>query len=862
MSPCKLNKQSKIQQSSEVLKRTLLRTLCALGTAALRSPAILRLTRITKGQSELHQQLLYFVYRLVFLRIAESKGLLEGQFDPLTVVLNNKKGWHALCHRFQTMWVGDETLGIHPIATALWDPIQCNLITNLDLSDEEFQKVMCDLTDGDSVLQWNEITSMALSSVFETVLELVPSVCVDSKSYTLQVKEGNNRKASGSYYTPTALVDRVLQSTLVPKIDSVLQGKNRVEQERALLSITVCDPSCGAGNFLVAAAHLLAKTLTDIRMDDSRPRLFVYQKAFQDVLKHCVYGVDLNPLTVEICKMVLWLELGIPNKGFGYLNNIQCGNALLGATPALIEKGIQTEYFELIPSHDDRTIRNAIAKTNRLECKGIVEDTVEESEKYTLEAATETEVSTLLGDAVCAALVWPKIQGWEMAPTHARFKQIRQGVVSRSLLHNIQQLRERYRFLHWHLVFPKVFKNGGFDVVIGNPPYLASRYLSKHHPYQRRAIPKLYKTASGNWDIYIPFTELGVRILKSGGFQAYVTPNKIIGAEYASVLQQEVFFTQSMLEVHDYSRLNLFDGANVAVVIVVVKKVKSPSDHGVVFYHYPTSVDGEPSSTESSVETLQSLPSGFISFPVTATDQSLMRWVQLSTKVEDVCSVSDGLSTDQAYKITKFVHDGRIEQIEDEHSIKLVNTGTIDPFHLQWGEKKIKFLGYEGPFPIIDRLTLQKKYPKRALESTRSTVAIAGLATRLEAAVLPPSFLSGVATVLLNPGSMVCPYAISTVLNAQVYSDLYKGLFGMSGMTADVLNYSARQVAQLPLPNTKYLCPYTGTIPEFDDLGSIGIQDGLLSALGQFGHLNSGQLEGLNFDTLINEVVVDALRRK
>ena len=77
---------------------------------------------------------------------------------------------------------------------------------------------------------------------------------------------------------------------------------------------------------------------------------------------------------------------------------------------------------------------------------------------------------------------------------------------------------------------------------------------------------------TGNWDIYIPFTELGVRILKKGGYQAYVTPNKIIGAEYASVLHEQVFFSNTMLEVHDYSRLNLFDGANVAVVIVVMQK--------------------------------------------------------------------------------------------------------------------------------------------------------------------------------------------------------------------------------------------------------------------------------------------------
>ena len=225
------------------------------------------------------------------------------------------------------------------------------------------------------------------------------------------MKEGNTRKSSGSYYTPNELVHRVLYSTLVPAIDNRLEALTKETQGQALLSLSVCDPSCGSGNFLVAAARLLAKRLTVIRMCDELDSSEVYQVALKDVLQQCIYGVDLNPLTVEICKIVLWLELGIPNQTFSIFRNIQCGNAILGATPDLIEQGIQKEYFELILPHDDREIRNHIAKRNRLETKG---GGTEQSSIDTVQIETEAEVSSLLADAICAALVWPKIKGWEI----------------------------------------------------------------------------------------------------------------------------------------------------------------------------------------------------------------------------------------------------------------------------------------------------------------------------------------------------------------------------------------------------------------------------------------------------------------
>ena len=848
-------------QASDVLQQSIVNCICSLGTAVVHESSCAELWETDEHLLRLHQQLLYFVYRLVYLRTIDIKGWnVHAQFR-LSNIRNKTNIWNELLQTMTLKWQGDASLNIKPVATELWSPSACSLVTNVQLTNEQCDKFLThllnneDTQDCDSV-DWYALTPIDLSVSFESILEFVPSFCKQTKVYSVSIREGNTRKSSGSYYTPPQLTDRVLQSTLVPAIKNAIEQSSLSNQEDRLLAIKVCDPSCGSGNFLMAAAHLMATKLTEIRLEEGLKWDVVYQKSLHDVLSQCIYGVDFNPLTVEVCKLVLWLALNNADENFEiFQGSIRCGNALLWATPALIEKGVQTEYFELISPQDNRDIRNQIAKRNRLERRNALQESVE------LETPVlKDEKASLLADAVCASLVWPKIKGWEEAPTHSVFEGIKEGYISKKVQANIQKLKLQYRFFHWHLEFFDIFEQGGFDVVIGNPPYLASRYLSKHHPYQRRAIPKMYSTASGNWDIYIPFTELGISVLKPHGYQAYVTPNKIIGAEYASTLQREVFFRQTMLEVHDYSKLNLFEGANVAVVIVVNQKQFSTDDHEVYFYRYEQSVAETPIPIQARKTDLQSLPTGFISFPITASDQTLLQWVHLPHKISNLCHVSDGLSTDQAYKIAKYVTQGRATNFDDKNIIKLVNTGTIDPFHLQWGEKNIKFLGFEGTYPVVDEAYLQEKYPKRKGESELITVGIAGLSTRLEATVLPRSVLSGVATVLLIPVEGVCPYALTAVLNTKVYSALYKALFGMSGMTADVLNYSSRQVARLPLPNIEYLRPFTGDTVQLQYIEEIDLSDGVLSLLGKYGHRSTNESRDPDFSRMLEENTLRVLR--
>ena len=129
----------------------------------------------------------------------------------------------------------------------------------------------------------------------------------------------------------------MLDSALDPLVDEAL---SKPDPEKALLSLKICDPACGSGHFLIAAADRIAKHLARLRTGDDEPSLTAIQHAKRDVIGRCVYGVDLNPMAVELCKVSLWMEALEPGKPLSLPgHHIQVGNSLLGATPALLANG-------------------------------------------------------------------------------------------------------------------------------------------------------------------------------------------------------------------------------------------------------------------------------------------------------------------------------------------------------------------------------------------------------------------------------------------------------------------------------------------------------------------------------------------
>jgi hypothetical protein len=361
-----------------------------------------------------------------------------------------------------------------------------------------------------------------LGSIYESLLELVPHYDPDQRSYTLTVLPGNERKESGSYYTPTSLVECLLDSALDPLLDEATAHGTSEEKIAALLDLTVCDPACGSGHFLVAAARRIAKRIAAESTGEAEPPEPDIRKALRRVVGRCIYGVDINPMSVELAKISLWMEALEPGKPLSYLDqNIRTGNSLLGTTPALIEKKLPDEAFAPIEG-DDRKVCTALKKQNAQEREGqddlfsqlgievtnttmakraasiatVVPDSLEDLHIHQqrlaeqLAVSAEHRIQKLVADAWCAAFVQPKsMETRTTAITYGTLEKFaadtEQTLELAEAERLVDDLTRQYRFFHWHVEFPHIFRtgsgvpgidartgwSGGFSCVIGNPPW-------------------------------------------------------------------------------------------------------------------------------------------------------------------------------------------------------------------------------------------------------------------------------------------------------------------------------------------------------------------------------------------------------
>ncbi len=360
-----------------------------------------------------------------------------------------------------------------------------------------------------------------LGSVYESLLELIPRYDPEQLAYTLETLAGNERKESGSYYTPTSLVECLLDSALDPLLDEACNHGTTEERVSALLDITVCDPACGSGHFLVAAARRIAKRIAAEETGESEPPDAVVRAALRRVTGRCIYGVDINPMAAELAKVSLWIEALDPGRPLSYLDqNIRVGNSLLGVTPALLAEGLLDTAFTPIEG-DDRKVAASLKKQNASEREGqhdlfsqsgipvtnavlakrayeiahALPDSLEDlhihqqRQAQQLAESPEHRIQKLLADAWCAAFVQPKTAVTRgTAITQAVLEQFGgdAGTLELAAAEDLViNLTRQYRFFHWHVEFPHVFRvgngatdinpatgwAGGFSCVIGNPPW-------------------------------------------------------------------------------------------------------------------------------------------------------------------------------------------------------------------------------------------------------------------------------------------------------------------------------------------------------------------------------------------------------
>ncbi|TIC86405.1 SAM-dependent DNA methyltransferase [Nocardioides sp. GY 10127] len=506
---------------------------------------------------------------------------------------------------------------------------------------------------------------------------------VDQGRWVLR-RSATGRRSTGSWYTPPDVVDLVLDHALEPVLDAAEAGGPEAAATARLLGVRVCDPAVGAGDFLVAAAARIAARLVRLGTDPSR--------AVQDAVATCVRGVDLDPVAVDVAAAALQLcvaRAGGTPSDLGH--HLRHGDALLGATPTLLERGLPALALSAVAG-EPREARTVLSAHRRRHVREVA-------------AAAGDPVSVTPGQEAPAADAW--CAGF-LAPAEAVLRvtdgSLRalagDGAVdaAEQLAAAVASAVGEAALLHWHLAFPDVHAAGGFDVVVGNPPFLsplrAGARVSRRRLLVRAAADGL---GGPKADDSAYFLLLGTRITRPGGRCGMVLPDSFLSAADVADVRAHLAGSRDLTAVWRGDGTE-FDAAVTPVVVVLADRATAGGGASAE----PARLVGRPPRRLTG-ETGDWRTAGW-GHLVTENVGGLggLAGRAGGAVLADLAEVTADYR-DQFYGLRGHVHEAEGDALPDPASglAALVTTGLIDPGVLRWGEATARFDGRTYRRPVV-----------------------------------------------------------------------------------------------------------------------------------------------------------------
>lgn len=563
--------------------------------------------RIAAGHlsaEEYYRHLLHLIYRLLFLMVIEERGLVfpnNAQARHRNIYQNcyslqrlrrlaEKR--HLADPRHHDLWLSllatfqlfeseavAQKLGLKPLAGDLFGPQAIAILGQSSLANDALLGCLRALSlyrhPGNGQLlrvNYAALNVEEFGSVYEGLLEYQPVFLncpplpagngpgARADAIEFAFAQGDRRAATGSHYTPDELVQPLIKHSL----DYLIADKlKETDPERALLDLRVADIACGSGHILLAAARRIAAELAMVRSGEEQPSPPAFRAAIRDVIRHCIYGVDLNPLAVELCKVALWLEAHNPGEPLNFLDHrIKCGNAIVGfAKREDLERGIPDQAFATQPG-DEKDIAALYRKKNKGERnqpgqRSMFDPVIErqldailsrwrefsllpeqtpaqiDAKKQKFQAFSQSQDAWTLAEI--AAL---PIAQFYIEKTHANKHKLMTDAEYRQLLQGQRTpqglavgeafaIAHKKRFFHWFLEFPEIMARRGFDCILGNPPYLGGQALSGTYSHAFCGYVKWEYAPAGLSDLVVYFLRRIFGLLRPNGFTAFITTNSI-----------------------------------------------------------------------------------------------------------------------------------------------------------------------------------------------------------------------------------------------------------------------------------------------------------------------------------------------
>ena len=529
---------------------------------------------------EIREPMFILLYRIMFVLYAEDRSVFPDEkfyHDNFSLKwikihwilksshnINEYQVYERLKKLFRLIEMGSEDLGYEPeeffmrsyygrlfdrkIHSRLekWKIPNRNLLDAIGLLTRTRDK-----TGNYFFLDYAALETRHLGAIYEHLLE-----------YHLTAKDGavadlpnpKERKSTGSYYTPQYIVGYIVENAIGPLIDDIIKKtSDPSDQIDNILALNILDPAMGSGHFLVGATNYIAKRICQIEYtNEITEDVFVERK--RDVARRCIYGVDINPLAVDLASVSLWLETLSSEKPLSFLSaHLKSGNSLIGSSiDDILEKQMTLMESTRGRARFKKTVKDFIMLENLGDDSAQAVKTKITMYDHMQSAGTVYHDLKFLLDGKLA-----KSFGASVPPTGDFVQKIGEDGLDfykGNTWLGVKTISQKYSFFHWDLEFPSIFysedgkrkRNPGFDAVIGNPPYGAKLMKQEKEYLNKKLQVGVLNTAS-------LFLKKGIELLCKNWYLGFIVPKSFLTVSSWKPIRRFIL-DHSLVRVNDVGK--------------------------------------------------------------------------------------------------------------------------------------------------------------------------------------------------------------------------------------------------------------------------------------------------------------------
>ncbi len=695
-------------------------------------------------------------------------------------------------------------------------------------------------------------------SIFEQDLALLEVLRKDEISAEQEIKiltKLTERRKKGIFYTPKTVTEYICRKTVFSyllehfnivdkKLESAITKMNESELDEfydSICEIKILDPACGAGNFLLETCELLFNLRKMVLQKLSRN--YNPTNIKKEILISNIFGVDIQEIATSITTLRLWLWLLEDYKNSSKKNllpdlvpNIQTGNTLIGfssekITPIDNDYTINPEILDLIieaqkellqiPREDENNdILDAFSKIVETLKTSSVEQRIFTNQDL-LEATFGNLQIQLREDNVDFEVklklkpLYNQIRKLLYDIFNEKFLNFLQNKIKKSSI-NLKDL-ELLKPFHWRVDFVDIINGGGFDIIIGNPPYLENKKLRNF--VEKKILKEQYKTAYKLYDLSILFIERSHMLLKEKGYFSFIITNKFISTDYGIKIRKMILKETKLKEIIDVSYLPIFKDAATYPIILTFSKASTTLDVKNLeneFLIIPKLDKIKFLKTER-FKKVKAKQSDYYNLPKHVFDLtgnfSIINEIfnaPESVKLSDLGRFS--------YRILGFTDwEKSLETIstkkKSKEDLKFIGTTNVFQYSIDW-KKIIKLSGrrFESTY-----LPYSKKLDAAWEIFKKQKILIKEISKKLTASFDPGIFANATGIYMFLPKAECNLKLLTLLLNSKLQDFIFSTLFGSTHMAGGYLRFNGSYLKELPMifPKNKWqqnilatLCDY------------------------------------------------------